>query len=84
MNDDKCIQCGHDYPQRFLAEGKCSECIDSEQDNDYYSQEDIEEMQNAEPDYWYCECCNHTQVKPSMGRGCDNCGMFNVMAEGYF
>ena len=37
-----------------------------------------------EPDYYYCSCCNHTQVKPGMGNGCDNCGLFNVMEEGNF
>jgi predicted ATP-dependent serine protease len=37
-----------------------------------------------EPDYYFCSCCNHTQSKPAMGNGCKNCGMFNVMEEGYF
>jgi len=49
---------------------------------DYDPYDDEEDCQ--EPDYYYCSCCNHTQVKPGMGNGCDNCGLFNTMEEGNF
>jgi len=54
-------------------------------EDEFYTQEDLDAMHEAdEPDYYYCTCCNHTQTKPSFGRSCDNCGMFNVMEEGHY
>lgn len=56
-----------------------------EEQPDFESDEYLEgNMEAEQPDYYYCSCCNHTQSKPSMGRGCNHCGMFNVMEEGYF
>ena len=44
--------------------------------------DDYEE--NDEPDYYYCNCCNHTQSDLGWGASCDKCGLFNVMEAGYF
>lgn len=46
--------------------------------------DEFDEDDEQEPDYYYCTCCNHTQTKPGMGNGCDNCGLFNVMEAEYF
>jgi len=55
-------------------------------DFDYADQfEDFDPLDDPqEPDYYYCSCCDHVQVKPGMGNGCDNCGLFNVMEAEYF
>ena len=39
---------------------------------------------NEVPDYYYCNCCNHTQSELGMGNSCDNCGVFGVMEAEYF
>ena len=53
--------------------------------DDYESDEYVDGMMEAnEPDYYYCICCNNTMTEPDFGRSCGNCGMFNVMQEGYF
>jgi len=54
----------------------------NEEENDPYDEFDEDEDQT--PDYYYCTCCNHTQVSPGMGNSCDNCGLFNVMEAEYF
>lgn len=56
-----------------------------EQEEEFYSDEDIHGMMEAdEPDYYSCDCCGNTQLFPSMGNSCDSCGLFNVMQEEYF
>ncbi len=42
------------------------------------------EEENKDPDFYYCNCCGHDQIESGMGNSCDNCGMFNVMEEGYY
>jgi len=54
-------------------------------EEEFYTQEDLDGMQEADtPDYYYCTCCNHTQTDRGWGGSCDNCGLFNVVKEGYF
>lgn len=48
-----------------------------------YDEDDFEDGY-PEPDYYYCNCCGHTQQQEGMGNSCDSCGLFGVMEEDYF
>ena len=46
--------------------------------------DDFDEHDDETPDYYYCSCCYHSQLKPGMGNSCNHCGLFNVMEPEYF
>lgn len=45
-------------------------------------EEEYESEEHQEPDYYYCNCCNSTQIKNN--GYCNRCGLYNTLEEEYF